>query len=283
VLESRYEIHEAETLMLAIFRRRVAPSVALLVACGLLTAGLAGCATPPPASDPEALADFQQTNDPLEPTNRVFYKINNGIDTVVLKPAAQAYRYVLPEGVRTGIHNFLDNVGSPVRLTNDALEGKPRRAGDTAMRFLINSTAGVVGIFDVAKDLGYPGHDNDFALTLANWGVPEGPFLFLPILGPSSPRDAAGFGTDMAMDPFTWIGRGTTAFTIASWSRTVVSALDQRSAFLDPIDQIKKTALDPYATFRSLYRQNRAGKLDTLRADNRATIPIWWPQGSTPK
>jgi phospholipid-binding lipoprotein MlaA len=196
-----------------------------------------------------------------------------------LKPAAKAYRYVLPNGVRTGIHNVLENLGSPVRLTNDSLQGKPRRAGDTAMRFLINTTIGAVGIFDVAKDLGYPGHETDFGLTLANWGVPEGPFLFLPVLGPSSPRDATGFGVDMAMDPFTWIGQGTTGYTIASWTKTVTGALDQRSRYLDAIDQVKATALDPYATFRSLYRQNRAGSLDKLRADNRATIPIWWPQG----
>ena len=114
--------------------------------------------------------------------------------------------------MRTGIHNVLDNLGGPVRLTNDALQGKPRRAGDTTMRLLINTTAGVGGIFDVAKNLGYPDHDTDFALTLANWGVPEGPFLYLPVLGPSSPRDATGFAVDIAIDPFTWIGQGTTAY-----------------------------------------------------------------------
>jgi phospholipid-binding lipoprotein MlaA len=234
----------------------------VLIVGTLLAGGLAGCATPPPADDPDAVADFRQTNDPIEPTNRVFYKINNGIDAVVLKPAAQAYRAALPEPVRTGVHNFLNNLGGPVRLTNDALQGKPRRAGDTAMRFLINSTVGVAGIFDVAKKVGYEDHDTDFSLTLANWGVPEGPFLFLPILGPSSPRDAAGFATDVAMDPFTWIGRGTTGFTIGTWSKTVLNALDQRSSLLDVIDQINKTALDPYATFRSLFRQNRAAKLE---------------------
>jgi phospholipid-binding lipoprotein MlaA len=180
--------------------------------------------------------------------------------------------------VRTGVHNVLDNLGGPVRLTDDALQGKPRRAGDTAMRLLINSTVGVVGIFDVARSVGYPNHDTDFALTLANWDVPEGPFLFLPVLGPSSPRDVGGFVVDQAIDPFTWIGRGTTGHTIGSWTRTIVGAVDTREGLLDAVDNIKKTALDPYATFRSLYRQNRAGKLATLRADNEATIPIWWPR-----
>lgn len=265
--------------MHAVFRQRLPSRLIFLAVRALLALGLAGCATPPPADDPDAVADFVQTNDPLEPTNRVFYKINDGIDTVILKPAAQAYRYVLPDRVRTGVHNVLDNLGGPVRLTDDALQGKPRRAGDTAMRFLINTTAGVAGIFDVAKEVGYPGHDTDFALTLANWDVPEGPFLFLPILGPSSPRDAAGFGADMAINPFTWIGQGTTAHTVGSWTRTALGALDQRTGMLDVVDNVKKTALDPYATFRSLYRQNRTAKLATLRADNQATIPIWWPQG----
>ena len=202
------------------------------IAFGLACA-LAGCATPPPASDAEALAEFQQTNDPLEPANRVFYKINDGLDTIILKPVAQAYRYVVPEQVRTGVHNVLANASSPVRLTNDALQGRPRRAGDTAMRFVINTTVGVLGVFDVAKDLGYPDHEADFALTLANWGVPEGPFLFLPVLGPSSPRDLTGFGTDIALDPFTWIGRGTAAATIGSWTRTGVSAVDERERYLE--------------------------------------------------
>jgi phospholipid-binding lipoprotein MlaA len=267
--------------MRAVFHRRPRSGRISRAACALLVCGVAGCATPPPASDPEAVADFRQTNDPLEPTNRVFYKINDGLDTVIMQPVARAYRYVLPNPVRTGIHNVLDNLGAPVRVTDDSLQGKPRRAGDTAMRFLINSTVGVVGIFDVAKTVGYPGHDTDFALTLANWDVPEGPFLFLPLLGPSSPRDVSGFVADQAIDPFTWIGQGTTGHTIGSWTRTVVGAVDTREGLLDAIDNIKKTALDPYATFRSLYRQNRAGKLTTLRADNGATTPIWWPQGKS--
>lgn len=259
-------------------RRGLPYSLIVLAAGALLTSALVGCATPPPASDPDALADYQQTNDPLEPTNRVFYKVNNAIDTVLMKPVAEAYRAVLPEPIRTGIHNVLDNMGAPVRGTNDALEGKPRRTGDTTMRFLINSTIGVGGIFDVAKQLGYPNHDSDFALTLANWNMPEGPYLYLPVLGPSSPRDATGFAADIFLDPFTWIGQGTTAHTIGSWSRTGLHAVDERASLIDAIENVKKTALDPYATFRSLYRQNRAAKLATLRGDHGATIPIWWPQ-----
>ena len=154
------------------------------------------------------------------------------------------------------MHNVLSNLGTPVELGNDILEAKPRRAGDTTMRFLINTTLGVVGMFDVAKDLGYPDHDNDFGMTLALWGVPEGPFLFLPVLGPTNPRDAIGHGVDVAGDPFTWVGQGTVV-TALDWTRFSLNVIDQRAQVLDTIESIKKTALDPYATFRSLYRQHR--------------------------
>jgi phospholipid-binding lipoprotein MlaA len=256
----------------------------LLAFLALVAFNLSGCATKPPASDPDALADYEQTNDPLEPTNRVFYAINNGIDTVILRPAALAYRYVVPGPVREGIHNVLANIGTPVQLVNDILEAKPRRAGDTTMRFLINTTAGLLGIFDVATKWGYPDHDADFGMTLALWGVPEGPFLFLPVLGPSDPRDASGFVAGIALDPFTWIGTGPNkpGWSAFKWSRQGLNAIDQRERVLDSLDQIKKTALDPYATFRSLYRQHRHAQIENLRNDNRTTVPAWYPPPANP-
>ena len=148
----------------------------LLVITAVLLGSLGGCATPPPADDPDAVADFKETNDPLEPTNRAIYAFNNGLDTVIMRPAAQAYRFLVPSPLRGGIHNVLSNLGTPVQLGNDMLEGKPRRAGDTTMRFLINTTVGVLGVFDVAKDWGYPDHDADFGMTLALWGLPSGPY-----------------------------------------------------------------------------------------------------------
>ena len=264
------------------FRRSCVRKTRYPAFAALVVLGLSACATKPPATDPAAVADYEQTNDPLEPTNRVFYAINNGIDTVILKPAAQAYRFVVPSPVRNGIHNVLVNLGTPVRLSNDILEAKPRRAGDTTMRFLINTTVGVLGIFDPATNWGYPAHDADFGMTMANWGVPEGPFLFLPVLGPSDPRDAAGFGADIALDPFTWIGGPSTGLTAFNWSRYGVGAVDARERVLGTIDQIKKTALDPYATFRSLYRQHRHAQIEELRNDNRSTIPVWFPQQAGP-
>lgn len=240
----------------------------------LLLLVVAGCATPPPANDPDAVAYYKETNDPLEPLNRKFYAINDALDTVLLRPAAQVYKAVLPQQLRTGIHNILGNLHTPVLLVNDMLEGKPRHAGDTTMRFLINTTLGAVGFFDVATELGYPSHDADFGMTLASWGVAEGPYLYLPVLGPSDPRDFTGFGADIAMDPFTWVGQGTTV-QVLGYTRWGLTALDERSRLLGEIENIKKTALDPYATFRSLYRQHREAQIKQMEEDHRATVPAW--------
>ena len=241
-----------------------------LAACALL----AGCATPPPASDPEALADFRQTNDPLEPTNRFFYRVNDTLDTYVLAPVARGYVYVVPSPARTGIHNVLANITSPVLLANTIMEAKPRRAGDTFMRFVINTTLGVGGIFDVASDFGYPAEDADFGITLALWGIGNGPFLFLPVLGPSSPRDASGFAGDIVLDPLTWASFG--GSKTLGWSRYGIGAVDARSRVLDQVSDIKKTALDPYATFRSLYRQHRSAQIQDVREDKGSTVPAWF-------
>ena len=235
---------------------------------------LSACATRPPASDPEALAEYRENNDPAEPTNRFFYRVNDGLDTYVLAPIARGYRYAVPGVVRRPVHNVLANLSSPIIFANDVLQTRPRRAGDTLMRFLINSTAGVGGLFDVASDLGFPQHDTDFGVTLALWGVGEGPFLFLPALGPSNPRDASGFAGNILLDPLTYatFGGVNTLRTV----RTGVGIVDSRERVLDPVDNIKKTALDPYATFRSLYRQNRQSTIDTTRDDRRATVPAWF-------
>jgi len=256
------------------FARVVVAGASPLFALATLL-GLTACATKPPASDPDALADYEQTNDPLEPTNRFFYKVDNTLDTYALKPVAQGYVYITPLPVRTGVHNLLTNLSSPVLFANDVGEAKPRRAGDTFMRFLINSTVGVVGIFDVAKGLGYPGHDADGNVTLALWGVPSGPFLYLPVLGPSSPRGVAGYGADVAVDPFTWVPRGYGLETL-NWSRYGLGVIDTRAELLPDLDKVKNSALDPYATFRSLYRQHLQSEIDAARSDDRSTTPDWY-------
>ena len=239
-----------------------------------LLLGLGGCGSSAPATG--AAVDETAVNDPLEGTNRFFFRVNNGIDRYVLRPVAVAYRDVVPGAVRRPIHNALANVSAPIVFANDVLQAKPRRAGDTFMRFLINSTAGAGGFFDVATRLGYPVHNNDAGLTFALWGLPSGPFLFLPVLGPSSPRDAAGYAADVAIDPFTWVGfDGVKALNYARYG---LGAVDTRTGLIDTIDNINATALDPYATYRSLYRQRRASELQAIHDDNRATVPAWYPQ-----
>jgi phospholipid-binding lipoprotein MlaA len=232
-----------------------------------------GCATPPPVDDPAAIADAKEQNDPLEPTNRFFYSINDGLDTYVLRPVAIVYRQV-PEAVRTPVHNLLSNMGTPAGFANEVLQAHPKRAGTMMMRFVLNTTAGVGGLFDVASGLGYPDVDTDFGLTLAVWGVQDGPFLFLPVLGPSNPRDASGFAGQFGLDPLTYASFGGSA-TLGG-SRAGLSAVDTRERLLDQIDQIKKGALDPYATFRSLYKQHRSDQVATTKAPDTPTVPAWF-------
>lgn len=236
---------------------------------------LAACAAPPPADDPDAVADYNERYDPIEPTNRVFYRVNDFADRNVLRPVAQGYRNTLPASVRNGVHNSLSNLGNPAQFANDVMQGHPRKAGNSLMRLLINSTAGVGGVFDVATGLGFPDHDNDFGLTLAVWGVGSGPFLFLPVLGPSNPRDAVGYGANSGLDPLTWVSFG--GSRTLGWARFGVGAVDGRERVLDATDSIQRSAVDPYASYRSLYQQNRASKVEEARQDLPATIPAWFP------
>ena len=253
----------------------------MLAGALVLAAALAGCASKPPADDPDAVADYNEANDPAEPTNRVFYAINNGLDTVILRPLAVGYKYVVPFVVRSHIHNVLTNLSMPVSLFNDMLQAHPRRAGNSFMRILVNSTVGVAGVFDVATEWGWPAHDSDGGMTLALWGLPSGPFLFLPVLGPTSPRDAVGFGADIAQDPITWVGSGVLVSSLG-YTRWGLNAIDTRTNVLDDLDKIKAQALDPYATIRSLYRQHRQSQIDEARSDDPATVPAWFVQPRRP-
>ncbi|WP_052214005.1 VacJ family lipoprotein [Belnapia sp. F-4-1] len=234
--------------------RRLVPALAVL--------SLAGCATAPPASDPEALAEYRAANDPLEPANRRVYEANEWLDRRLARPVAVEYRTRIPRPVRTGIRNLLNNLRSPIVLANDMMQGQSRRAGDTLGRFVLNSTVGVAGIFDVAEAwFGVPRHSEDFGQTLATWGVGEGPYLVLPVLGPSNPRDLAGSGVDGAASAATFLGTGA-AVDAFRYSRAGLSLVDTREALIDPIDEMRRSSLDPYATYRSAYRQRRQADID---------------------
>lgn len=239
---------------------------------------LSACATPP--QDPAARAEFEADNDPIEPLNRAIFDFNLVVDGTIIKPAAQVYRGVLPEGARTGIHNALDNLRSPIVFANDVLQGETQRAAITAWRFVINSTIGILGIFDVAKEAGYPGHSEDFGQTFAKWGIGEGPYLVLPILGPSNPRDATGLAAEWFTDPFNiWMSNTDRDWVV--WTRTGVTGLDWRSRNIETIDELKKTSIDFYAAIRSLYRQRRAQEIRD--SSPTASPPSPTPMGMAPE
>ncbi len=223
----------------------------------LALAALSACAARPDPADADAVAEYRMAIDPIEPLNRGLYFVNEGLDTLVVRPAAEMYRVLLPPEVRTGVRNALGNLRTPVILANDLLQGQTYRAATTTGRFLVNTTVGVAGIFDVARDLGLPPHTEDFGQTFAVWGVGEGPYLFVPLLGPSNPRDLAGFATGIAADPLTWVG-GIDGF---SYGRTGATVVDTREGLIETLDQVRATSLDPYATLRSAYRQRRAAAI----------------------
>ena len=174
-----------------------------LVAAGMMAASLGGCATPP--TDPGARAEFEQINDPMEPLNRYFFELNRFLDFILLHPWADTYNRIVPETGRTHIHNALDNVGNPLNVVNEALQGRGTDSVTTIGRFLVNSTLGIGGLFDVATDFGLPAKKADFGQTLYVWGLPEGPYMVLPIFGPSNPRDGVGLGVDSYADPVGWV------------------------------------------------------------------------------
>ena len=224
-----------------------------VVLAGLLA--LSACATPP--TDPDALAAFNEANDPFEPANRAIFDFNLALDDHIVKPVAEAYR-VVPEDVRKGLHNMIQMVRSPALFANYVMQGNPDNAADTVVRLVINITVGVGGFFDVAALAGVPAHDTDFGVTLAKWGAPEGFYLMLPFLGPSNPRDGIGLGVDSLMDPI-----GYFATIWEDFGRFVFEGIDKREPLIEPLDELRRTSVDYYATIRSLYRQHRADQINS--------------------
>lgn len=221
---------------------------AFWAALGLL---LAGCATP--ATQPMDPAD------PYEATNREIFDFNLKIDRTFLRPTAERYVAYVPAGLRDAIRNVLDNLHAPVILANDILQGEGRRAEQTAGRFLVNSTLGVAGVVDMGSRMGIPAHEEDFGQTLAVWGAGEGPYLMLPLLGPSNPRDTAGRLGDIALDPTIYLK--IKRHLLWSATREYVTIVDTRSRNLDAFDAIERTSLDFYAATKSLYRQHRDSEI----------------------
>ncbi len=232
---------------------RIARMIASVTCIGLLAAG---CATPPPADDPAAVAAFNEANDPYEPFNRAMLEFNLALDKAILKPVAYVYKEGVPDPLQTNVTNFLANLRGPVVFANDLLQGEFERAGSTLLRFAMNSTIGILGINDFAGEAGIKEHTEDFGQTLATWDVDDGPYLVLPIFGPSNPRDGVGILADSLIDPFTWV----TPFEFRL-GRAIGTAVDRRARNYDRINDLEKNSLDFYAAIRSLYRQRRADEI----------------------
>ena len=220
-------------------------SAAFVLAASL---ALAGCATGPNA----------HPQDPLEPFNRGVYRFNDALDKAVLKPVATAYRDTLPSPVRTGVGNFFGNLRDVWSAVNAALQARPREAVDNLMRFGVNTFFGVGGLIDFASDLGIERTSLDFGQTLARWGVPTGPYLVLPLRGPSSVRDAAATVVDIGADPV----RHAVEDQATRTTLMVVRTVDDRAKLLGAGAVLDSAALDPYSFLRDAYLQRRQNPVE---------------------
>jgi phospholipid-binding lipoprotein MlaA len=249
-------------------RRATNVCLGAVICVPLLTA----CAMPPPEDDAEALESYREVNDPLEPFNRYVFEVNLALDKLLVRPVAEIYRGTLPQPVQDGVRNSLDNLDVPLTFINDLLQGEVERAGQSFGRFGGNTLYGVAGVFDVMKgakgtppEAGVPPHEEDLGQTFAVWGMPEGPYLMLPVLGPSSMRHTLGRVGDSFMDPVSYIPNDEhrLGFTVI---RKGLSGIDLRARNIETLDDIERSSIDYYAAIRSLYRQNRAAKIANGRA-----------------
>jgi len=204
---------------------------------------LSGCSTVPPQQRVES--------DPWEPLNRTLFEVNIAIDNVSTKPLAKGYRAVTPKPVRTSVSNFFRNLTAPRSAINNFLQGKPGRGFSELGRFLFNSTLGIGGIFDVATAGGIPTYPEDFGQTAAVWGVPDGPYVMLPFLGPQTLRDAILIPADLSSNPIAFYNN-----TSVKDKVNVLRIIDLRYRLL-PTDKFLEDSKDKYITTRESYLQNR--------------------------
>ena len=220
------------------------------MACALVAALLPGISTTAVAQD--------EINDPIEPLNRAVFAFNQTIDGLILDPAQQIYGYVVPDPAKRGVRNFLNNLRAPLVFINDLLQGERERAGITLGRFLVNTTLGVGGVFDFASVVGMDAaHSEDFGQTLGAHGVGPGPYVVLPLLGPSSARDALGLAVDtFLLDPSAYV-----LSSEAALARRGTDAVDTRYRLDPAIDDLEASSLDLYAGYRTVYLQRRAAEI----------------------
>lgn len=212
-----------------------------------LAVGMTGCAT----------SGHSNKSDPLEPFNRAMFKFNDGVDTVALKPAATVYQQVLPTFVQTGVGNFFGNLADAWTAVNNFLQGKLEDGLTDVMRVAVNSTFGLLGVLDIGSEAGLPKHKEDFGQTLGKWGVQSGPYVVLPLFGPSTLRDTLALPVDLTGDP--WSYSEPDSVLVAG---SVLRVVDLRAAALDAGNLIEDAALDRYEFIRDAYLQRRESKVN---------------------
>ncbi len=258
-----------------------------------LMLGLGACAAVP--SDPIDRAAFDANNDPIEPFNRAVFDVNQSLDRTFIKPVAIAYRDNLPVGVQNSILNMGQNLGEPIVFINGVLQARMNVAGTALARFALNSTLGVGGLFDVAESAKLHRQETDFGQTLYIWGVrDDGPYLMMPLFGPTNVRDALGRGVDMVINPLGIVTKGSLTrsvitatdhkdfadggsqqFEYVSMGITILSVIDLRARYLDEYDALEQGSLDFYAKLRSVSRQRRDAALGkTKPGQQSAADPI---------
>ena len=217
----------------------------------LFTAALGGCATTPAGNAEGETPPREKNRDPIEGFNRGVYRFNDALDRHALRPVALAYRDHTPSWMQKGIGNFFTNLFYPTTIANQFLQGKFKEGGQDVARFVINTTLGWGGLLDVASGARLPVHDEDSGQTLGRWGVPPGPYLMLPLLGPATLRDAPARVADDFVQPFRWYDAGN-----ERWFSLALSLVDKRAGLLQ-VDRLVNEAYDPYAFVRDAYMQRR--------------------------
>lgn len=236
--------------------------LAVSLSSALLLAGCASAPTAPTAPAAPAApaapngapaADVDPTiRDPFESSNRAIFALNERIDRQILEPIAKGWNFVVPDPAQAAIQRFFVNLNSPVVFVNDLLQAKPIAAAQDVGRFVLNSTAGLAGLFDPATQVGLPSHDEDFGQTLGVWGVPSGPYWVLPLLGPSNPRDTGGLLVDYGMTAYTFYFPWYVNFDLFG-----VRLVNRRAQLLETIREERESAFDFYVAVRNAYVQRR--------------------------
>ena len=221
----------------------------------LILMQVGACASSPKSAEADTQAEGRAQEgspaDPWEPVNRGVYAFNDGLDSITLKPLAKGYKKITPGFARKGISNFFANLRTPLNIVNNLLQGKGRDALSETARLFMNSTLGIGGLFDPAKSAGLEKHDEDFGQTLAKWGVPDGPFVILPLLGPRTLRDAIAYPLDIFLDPLFHYENSSVRDKL--W---ILKGIHIRSRLLAAENTIE-SSFDPYVTIREAYLQNR--------------------------